>query len=115
MIRVKSKNISGKDLQKQTCSSLYKLGATIEVYTIIEGKKIVLQDEFETLTDDITVEIIKKDEILFHEWSFDGSLNAIQHGTVLIDGTLHRHPAPKGIYNISVSTGELYESAFEIV
>lgn len=55
------------------------------------------------------------EQILFNEWSFDGSLNAIQHGTMLIDGALHRHPAPKGIYNISLSTGELYESAFEII
>jgi len=115
VIRVESKNISGKDLHMQTCSSFYKLGASIEVYTIIDGKKFVLQDEFESITEDIIVEVIQKDEILFHEWTFDGTLNATIHGTMLIDEVFFRYPAPKGIYNISLSTGELYESAFEIV
>lgn len=65
VIRVKSKNIAGKDLHKKTCSTLYKLGATIEIYTIIDDKKFVLQDEFETLTDDIIVETIKKMRFFF--------------------------------------------------
>ena len=115
VIRVESKNISGKRIHKETCSTLYKLGATIEVYTIIDGKKFVLQDEFETITDDIIVETIEKDEILFHEWTFDGTLNATLHGTMLIGEDSFRYPAPQGTYNISLSTGELYESAFEIV
>lgn len=115
VIRVESTNISGRNIRKKTYSSLYKIGATIEVYTILEGEKYVLHDEFETLTDDECTEEIKNGETLLHEWKFDSTLNSFLHGTMLTEGVPQRLFAPKGVYNIFVSTGELIENAFAII
>ena len=113
-IKVISKNISGKDLYNETCSSLYRIGATISVYTEIDNQKFYLQDQFETLTDDVRIEKIGKDETISYIWQFDGTLSFAMHGTKTVNGK-ERKPAPKGIYNILISTGEIINNAFEIV
>ena len=114
-INVISKNISDKDLYNKTCSSLYRIGAKISVYTEIDGQRFYLQDEFETLTDDVRIEKICKKETINYNWKFDGTLNSAIHGTELINGTEQSKIAPKGMYNILISTGEQLNNAFEIL
>ena len=113
-IKVTSTNVSGKTLWRETCSSLYKLGATITVFTVVDGEEFVLQDEFETLTEDVRIERIEPGETVSHEWVFDGTLEAARHGREEADGTYRRKAAPKGVYSIRVSTGEVIENAFEL-
>ena len=114
-ICVVSENVSGRDIHSITCSSLYKIGATIKVYAVIDGKEYVLRDEFETVTEDRRTEVIKAGETLTHNWKFDGTLNLAVHGTIPVEGIPQRLVAPKGSYSILVSTGELIENAFTIV
>ena len=114
-IEVRSTNISEKILYKEVCSSTYKIGAQISVYITIEDNDYYLHDEFETLTDDTRIEKIKKNEILCHVWKFDGTLNVARHGMDSENGIYKRRPAPKGQYNIRISTGKVIEYAFEII
>ncbi len=112
---VTSKNVSGKDLYNETCSSLYRIGAKISVYTELGGQKFYLQDGFETLTDDVVVEKINKNETISYTWEFDGTLSSAIHGTETVNNEERRKIAPKGTYHILISTGERFDNAFEIL
>lgn len=114
-IIVNSKNVSSKDLYNEVCSSLYRIGAKITVYTEINGEKFYLQDEFETLTEDIKIEKISKGETVSHAWRFDGTLDAARHGTEMVENIIQRKAAPKVSYNILISTGQEIKEAFEII
>lgn len=114
-IVVECKNISGKVLQNTTCSSFYKIGVKISVYTELDGEKYFLQDDFEMVTDDELIEKIQKNEIVGHTWTFYCYLDSATHGTDYVDGQLIKKQAPKGRYTISASNGVKIDNAFEIV
>ena len=105
---------SSNDTPAEEFQLAAKLGATITVFTVVDGEEFVLQDEFETLTEDVRIERIEPGETVSHEWVFDGTLEAARHGREEADGTYRRKAAPKGVYSIRVSTGEVIENAFEL-
>lgn len=76
-VRVESENISGRTLESATCSTLYKRGPAIEVYTVTPaGEALYLQDEFLAVTLDYRVQEVLPGEVLAHDWKFDGMLTA---------------------------------------
>ena len=76
-VRVESENISGRTLESATCSTLYKRGTAIEVYTVTPaGEALYLQDEFLAVTLDYRVQEVLPGEVLAHDWKFDGTLTA---------------------------------------
>lgn len=76
-MRVESENISGRTLESATCSTLYKRGTAIEVYTVTPaGEALYLQDEFLAVTLDYRVQEVLPGEVLAHDWKFDGTLTA---------------------------------------
>jgi hypothetical protein len=109
-ITVKSQNISGKKLKRQTDSSDYKTGVRVSVFTVSEENRYTLFIGGGASATDVIEEVIEADETIEYTW-------LINRAAYFVNGVLNETPekAPSGYYSVLLSTGEVYTEVIEIL